>query len=153
MAFKRFLIAATVAALAHGCSAGSPIRSSGQADDVTLKQVIARTTEAMGGRRDLARLRNLRLKAEWIEGGSKFTGDYRATRDGRMRIDVFITASAFSAKDWMRVALGSNRARAPKSPTSARLRSGRSSMASPIVSMESGRRTRSATASRWRAGR
>jgi hypothetical protein len=57
---------------------------------VTIDQVIARTTEAVGGVEALRALHNIRLVAEWTENGTAFRGDYRATRDGRMRIDVFV---------------------------------------------------------------
>jgi hypothetical protein len=62
------------------CSAPAP----------TTEGVIARTTEAMGGGEALRNLRNVRIAAEWKEGGRAFKGDYRATREGLMRIDVFI---------------------------------------------------------------
>ena len=60
------------------------------APPVTVDEVIARTTEAVGGADALRALRNVRLIAEWTENGTAFRGDYRATRDGRMRIDVFV---------------------------------------------------------------
>jgi hypothetical protein len=59
----------------------------------TAELVIARTTAAVGGERNLRALSNLRLVAEWTENGTAFRGDYRATRDGRMRIDVYVDGS------------------------------------------------------------
>lgn len=56
----------------------------------SVDSVIAQTTKAMGGAEVLRNLRNVRIAVEWTEGGRQFTGDYRATRDGLMRIDVFI---------------------------------------------------------------
>jgi hypothetical protein len=60
------------------------------AQPVTLDEIIARTTEAVGGTEALRALSNMRLIAEWTENGTAFRGDYRATRDGRMRIDVYV---------------------------------------------------------------
>ena len=57
---------------------------------VTAEEVIARSTAAVGGVEALRALQNIRLIAEWTENGTAFRGDYRATRDGRMRIDVFV---------------------------------------------------------------
>jgi hypothetical protein len=52
--------------------------------------VVAEVTRAMGGEQALRNLRNVRIDVAWTEGGRSFTGDYRATRDGRMRIDVYL---------------------------------------------------------------
>ena len=60
------------------------------APQARLDRIVARTTEAMGGVETLRALQNLRLIATWTEGGTAFRGDYRATRDGRMRIDVYV---------------------------------------------------------------
>ena len=57
---------------------------------ITLDEIISRTTAAVGGAEPLRQLRNIRLIAEWTENGTAFRGDYRATRDGRMRIDVYV---------------------------------------------------------------
>jgi hypothetical protein len=57
---------------------------------ITVDEIVARATEAVGGAEQLRQLRNIRLVAEWTENGTAFRGDYRATRDGRMRIDVFV---------------------------------------------------------------
>ncbi len=53
-------------------------------------EVITRSAAAVGGVEALRALRNIRLIAEWTEDGTAYRGDYRATRDGRMRIDVFV---------------------------------------------------------------
>jgi hypothetical protein len=60
------------------------------ATPVTIDEIVARTTEAVGGVDALRALSNIRLIAEWTENGTAFRGDYRATRDGRMRIDVYV---------------------------------------------------------------
>lgn len=67
---------------------GSPVWSATPSVDVD--HVIAQTTAAMGGADALRNLRNVRLGLAWTEGGIEYTGDYRATRDGHMRIDVFV---------------------------------------------------------------
>lgn len=59
----------------------------------TIDQVIAQATEAVGGTEALRALRNIRLIAEWTENGTFYRGDYRATRDGRMRIDVYVAGN------------------------------------------------------------
>lgn len=61
-----------------------------EAPPVTVDTVVTRTVKAMGGAEALRNLRNVRLAVEWTEAGRRFKGDYRATRDGRMRIDVFV---------------------------------------------------------------
>lgn len=63
------------------------------APPLTIEDVIARSTQAVGGADALRRLHNIRLIAEWTENGTAFRGDYRATRDGRMRIDVYVDGS------------------------------------------------------------
>lgn len=55
-----------------------------------IDSVVQHVTEAMGGTETLRAFRNIRINMAWREQGTEFTGDYRATRDGRMRIDVFI---------------------------------------------------------------
>jgi hypothetical protein len=60
------------------------------AAEPTADTIISRTLDAMGGAETLRELRNVRIAAAWTENGAHFKGDYRATRDGTMRIDVFI---------------------------------------------------------------
>lgn len=67
---------------------GSPVWSAAPAVDAD--HVIAQTTAAMGGADALRNLRNVRLGLAWSEAGIHYTGDYRAMRDGQMRIDVFV---------------------------------------------------------------
>jgi hypothetical protein len=57
--------------------------------DRPLGTVLGDATQAVGGEDSLRGLRDLLIDAEWDEGGLQFRGLYRATRDGRMRIDVF----------------------------------------------------------------
>lgn len=76
------------ALLVSGVGGGIALASGGH--PFSAERVISRTTKAVGGETALRRLQNLFLRAEWSEGGANFAGVYRATRDGLMRIDVYV---------------------------------------------------------------
>ncbi len=71
-----------VASLAHPLAMAAPAPE--------LDTILTKSLGAMGGEAALRGLNNVRISATWTENGMQFTGDYRATREGRMRIDVFI---------------------------------------------------------------
>ncbi|WP_299321937.1 hypothetical protein [Parasphingopyxis sp.] len=56
---------------------------------LTAEEVIARHVEAIGGAEAIEALRNIRVQPEVIEPDFMVLGDYRATRDGRMRVDIY----------------------------------------------------------------
>lgn len=79
-------VAAAVGALMlTGCSV------SGESEaGLTAEQVIARHVEAIGGGDSIDAIRNIHIQPEIVEPEFTLLGDYRATREGRMRVDVFI---------------------------------------------------------------
>jgi hypothetical protein len=83
----RFLFPLLSLAAVSACVSGRPDPSISERQ---LDRIIERSLTATGGESALSGLRNLRLKAAWTEMGTAFTGDYRATRDGLMRIDVSV---------------------------------------------------------------
>lgn len=77
----------TIAALAlalTGCE--RPVE---QEPGLTADEVIARHVEAIGGADAIDALRNIRVRPEVIEPDFTVLGDYRATREGRMRVDIY----------------------------------------------------------------
>lgn len=71
--------------LMPGCSgAGEPEA------DLTADEVIARHIDAIGGAEVIGAIQNIHVQPEIIEPEFTLLGDYRATRAGRMRVDVFI---------------------------------------------------------------
>lgn len=60
-----------------------------QAQELTAEAVLARHIEAIGGGEAVDAVRNIRIRPEVVEPGFTVEGDYRATRDGRMRVDIF----------------------------------------------------------------
>jgi hypothetical protein len=76
--------AAMVVLLATGCSTSDETESG-----PTVDQVIERHVEAIGGAGAIDAIENIRIRPEIIEPEFTVLGDYRATREGRMRIDVF----------------------------------------------------------------
>lgn len=58
----------------------------------TVDELIAHNVEARGGASRLDAIENLRTRVRIIEPTYTVVGDYRATTDGRMRIDVFTGA-------------------------------------------------------------
>lgn len=74
------------------------VACSGQeAAELTVDEVLARHVEATGGAEAIDGLRNLRLAVEVVEPDFTVNGDYRATRDGRMQVDIFAdSARVFS---------------------------------------------------------
>lgn len=85
---QRFGIGATMAMaflLTTGCSGAEELEAG-----LTVDQVIAHHVEAIGGGDAIDALENIRIQPEVIEPEFTLLGDYRATREGRMRVDVFI---------------------------------------------------------------
>ena len=60
-----------------------------QADAGTLEDIISKHTEARGGASAIEAIKAIRVKLEIIEPNFTVTGDYVATRDGFMRIDIY----------------------------------------------------------------
>lgn len=58
-------------------------------DPVTLELLIERHTDSRGGSAAIENVRSLRLGLEITEPGFTVRGDYIATRDGYMRIDIY----------------------------------------------------------------
>jgi hypothetical protein len=61
-----------------------------KAPDVGLDDLIARNTEARGGRAAIEAVHNLEVKLRIVEPTYSADGVWRVDREGRMRIDVFI---------------------------------------------------------------
>lgn len=78
-------VAALAALLIPGCSGGEEPETA-----LTADQVIARHIEAIGGGDAIDAIRNIHIQPEIVEPEFTLLGDYRATREGRMRVDVFI---------------------------------------------------------------
>lgn len=57
---------------------------------LSVEQVIDRHVEAIGGGDAIDAIRNIHIQPEIVEPDFTLLGDYRATREGRMRVDVFI---------------------------------------------------------------
>lgn len=58
-------------------------------DRVSLGQLIERHTESRGGEQAIENVHSLRFDLEITEPGFTVRGDYVATRDGYMRIDIY----------------------------------------------------------------
>lgn len=78
---SRLMIAA-LGALIWTTSAG--------AEDVTTQTVIDKVTAARGGEASIEDITSMRTLISISEGETEVFGDYRATRDGLMRIDIFV---------------------------------------------------------------
>lgn len=55
---------------------------------LTLEQVIDRNTKAMGGHAAIETVKSIEIDLHIVDPGFEVDGTYRATRPGRMRIDV-----------------------------------------------------------------
>lgn len=78
-------IAALTILLTPGCSGAQEPEA-----DLTVDQVIERHIAAIGGGDAIDAIKNIHIQPEIIEPEFTLLGDYRATRAGRMRVDVFI---------------------------------------------------------------
>lgn len=78
----------------------------------SIEELVERHVSAMGGREALDSLRNIDLRFEVVEPAYTLEGRYRATRDGRMRVDVFagdrnvFSEGIDSAGPWQRAGTG-----------------------------------------------
>ena len=61
-------------------------------DQTSLDDVIARHVEALGGAPALDAIKSVRIRATIVEPTFEVTGDYRASVDGMMRVDIFAGA-------------------------------------------------------------
>jgi hypothetical protein len=77
---SRIVFTAFATLLLMGCN---------MADPVTLGTLIEHHTESRGGAEAIEDVRSLRLDLEITEPGFTVRGDYIATRDGYMRIDIY----------------------------------------------------------------
>ena len=77
---NRFLI---YPAIAFGCA----LNGCGPAP-LTVDQVIERNTQAMGGRSAIEAVQSIEIDLHIVDADFEVDGNYRATRPGRMRIDV-----------------------------------------------------------------
>src|SRR4051794_2570090 len=73
-------LAAMVAITLLGCGCRRP--------DPAVDQLIARNTEAMGGRAVIESIRSIQFQLHIVDPGFEVDGTYRAVRPGRMRIDI-----------------------------------------------------------------
>lgn len=77
-------------------------------DTLSLEELLDRHVEAMGGRQAMDSLRSLEVRFLVVEPTYALEGRYRATRDGRVRVDVFAgddnvySEGIDSAGAWMR---------------------------------------------------
>lgn len=86
---QRLGIGATAAMLfllTPGCS-GADEPEAG----LTVDHVIANHVEAIGGGDAIDAIQNIHIQPEVIEPEFTLLGDYRATREGRMRVDVYMS--------------------------------------------------------------
>lgn len=89
---SRILALVIVLGLSGGCQ--SPDEQAGQID---LAELMRRHVEASGGSSAFERVANMRADVHIVEPEFTVDGAYRATRDGRMRIDIFAEgANVFS---------------------------------------------------------
>ncbi|MBC2776150.1 hypothetical protein [Parasphingopyxis marina] len=59
------------------------------APELTVDDVLARHVDAIGGAAAVDAVRNIRIWPQVVEPDFTIEGDYRATRDGRMRVDIY----------------------------------------------------------------
>ena len=69
-------------------AAGLLSAASNGSDSITLEEIIRRNTEAMGGREAIERMRTVEISLHVSSPNFEVDGVYRATRPGRMRIDI-----------------------------------------------------------------
>lgn len=62
----------------------------GAAKPLTLTQLVERNTQARGGAAALDRMRAIAVDVEILEGGMTLNGHYAATKDGLVRIDIYV---------------------------------------------------------------
>jgi hypothetical protein len=60
----------------------------GEPADIALDEIIARNTEAMGGRAVIEAVQSVEVSLHIADPGFEVDGIYRAARPGRMRIDI-----------------------------------------------------------------
>lgn len=82
------LIIGALTVLAVSCQHSPGSRASITTQSMTTQQVLARHIAASGGAAAFEHLHSVRYKVEITEPQFTVTGDYRASRDGRMRIDI-----------------------------------------------------------------
>jgi hypothetical protein len=82
MKLARRLLLAMLLAFAPGVSLAA------EPGSLTLDQVIARNTEAMGGRAAIEAVQTVEVSLHIKDPGFEVDGVYRAARPGRMRIDI-----------------------------------------------------------------
>lgn len=83
--FQRFGFSAVAALLVIGCSG-----EGGEEPGPTVDEVIERHIEAIGGAAAIDAVDNIQIQAEVIEPEFTVGGAYRATRDGQMRVDIYV---------------------------------------------------------------
>jgi hypothetical protein len=90
---KTHILLCSAALLLLGCAPAShaaqaPAAASGAAD-LSVDEILARHIAALGGADAIEAIQNIHIRPEVTEPGFSVQGDYRATRDGVMRVDIY----------------------------------------------------------------
>jgi len=83
---RRNLLAILVATALAGCAT----LPAGLGTSPTLADIVQRNTEARGGASALDRMSAVAIDVEILEGGQALMGRYAATKDGLVRIDIYV---------------------------------------------------------------
>src|ERR1700736_1518290 len=93
---------------------------------LTLEDVIEQNTKAMGGRAAIEAVKSIEVDLHIVDPGFEVDGNYRASRPGRMRIDVHaggkhVFTEAFDGQNgWQRNGKGNPEPASPKAAAALR---------------------------------